>query len=79
MNILAYINFPVFILSFLFGMLAVYWTAPKSRMIEVTPSPENVDQIQYRDKTDHYFQFKEVPVKCPANTSEIIDKAKIHV
>lgn len=72
---LSYINIPVFIVSFLLGLFAVYMTAPKLRTIEVTPSPENADKIQYRDKTDHYFQFKEVPVTCPSNTKDVVARS----
>jgi len=66
-----YINFPVFILSFAFGMFAVYITMPDTRKIMVYPSPDNVDYIQYKDQAGNCFHFREKKVKCPAKESEI--------
>jgi len=66
-----YINFPVFIISFAFGMFAVYVTMPETKKIMVYPSPDNVDIIQYKDKAGNCFRFQETKVKCPAKESDI--------
>ena len=66
-----YINFPVFIISFAFGMFAIYITMPDTRKIMVYPSPDNVDIIQYKDKAGNCFQFKENKVQCPTKESDI--------
>jgi len=68
-NITKFIHFHALIISFLLGLVAVYFTTPVKRVIVVTPSPENVDKIQYKDETDHYFQFKEEKVKCSDNAT----------
>ena len=44
---------------------------PDTRKIYVYPTPENIDILQYKDKTDTCFQFKEKEVKCPSNIEEI--------
>jgi hypothetical protein len=62
---LKYINIPVFIVSFAFGIFAVYVTLPDTRKILVYPSPDNVDIMQYKDKANNCFRFKETKVKCP--------------
>jgi hypothetical protein len=41
------------------------------RKIYVYPSPENVDILQYRDKTNTCFQMKQKEVKCPKSEKEI--------
>jgi len=70
-NLLKYINVPVFIVSLLFGIFAVYITMPDTRKILVYPTPENVELLQYRDKTGSCFHFKQNEVACPKNESEI--------
>ena len=71
MNLLKYINVPVFIVSLIFGIFAVYITMPDTRKILVYPTPENVDLLQYRDKTGSCFNFKQNEIVCPKNESEI--------
>ena len=44
---------------------------PDTRKIYVYPTPENIDVLQYKDKTDTCFQFKQNEVDCPKNDSEI--------
>ena len=68
---LKYVNIPVFILSFAFGMFAVYVTMPDTKKIIVYPSPDNVDIFQYKDKAENCFQFKQTSVSCPANSNDI--------
>jgi hypothetical protein len=53
------------------GIIAVYMTIPDNRKIYVYPTPENIHILQYKDKTDTCFSFKEKEVTCPTNESEI--------
>ena len=71
MGLFKYINLPVFFLSLVFGLFAVYITMPDTRKIYVYPTPENVSILQYRDKTNTCFSFKQSEVTCPKNESEI--------
>jgi len=70
-NLLKYINVPVFVISLLFGIFAVYITIPDTRKILVYPTPENIDLLQYRDKTGSCFNFKQNEVTCPENSNKI--------
>ena len=76
MGLFKYINMPVFIISLVLGLLAVYYTMPDTRKIYVYPTPENIDILQYKDKTNTCFSLKQTEVKCPINEKEI---AKIPV
>jgi hypothetical protein len=71
LNFLKYINIPVFLISLFIGLFVVYITMPDTRKIYVYPTPENVDILQYRDKTDSCFQVKEKEVSCPSNEKDI--------
>ncbi len=71
MNLLRFINIPVFLVSLAFGLFAVYITMPDTRTILVYPTPENIDLIQYRDKTGTCFHYTQRAVECPQNASEL--------
>lgn len=71
MNLLKFINIPIFLLSLVFGLFAVYITMPNTRTILVYPTPENIDLIQYRDKTGTCFNYTQKNIECPQNASEI--------
>jgi len=71
MNLFKYIRLDIFILSLAFGLFAVYITMPDTRKIYVYPTPENVGVLQYKDKTDTCFTYKQTEVSCPTNESEI--------
>lgn len=66
-----YINIPVFIISFAFGVFAVYTTLPDTKKIIVYPSPENVSHVQYKDKANHCFRYNESKIACPAKNTDI--------
>jgi hypothetical protein len=71
MNLFKYVRLDIFILSLAFGLFAVYITMPDTRKIYVYPTPENVGVLQYKDKTDTCFTYKQTEVTCPTNESEI--------
>ena len=71
MGLFKYVKLNVFIISLAFGLFAVYITMPDTRKIYVYPTPENIDVLQFKDKTDTCFQFKQNEVDCPKNDNEI--------
>lgn len=71
MGIFKYVNFPVFIISLVLGILAVFITVPDKKIIYVYPTPENIALLQYRDKADNCFSYKETEVDCPSNVKDI--------
>lgn len=71
MKIAKYINIPVFLLSLVVGLFMVYVTMPDMRKIYVYPTPDNIELLQYRDKTDSCFAYKQKEVSCPKDESMI--------
>jgi len=72
MRITKYISIPIFALSFIFGLIAVYIIGNgEMRKIYVYPTPENLEKIQYKDSTDTCFEFKQKEVACSANPDEM--------
>ena len=68
-SITKYVNLPVFLISFAVGVFAVYVTLPDTRRILVYPSPDNIDIIQYKDKANHCFRFRETTTSCPTSSN----------
>ena len=62
-NLFKYLNPYVFLASLAFGVFAVYIFSSE-RVIYVYPTPENVDLLLFRDKTDNCFQFRKQEVDC---------------
>lgn len=73
MGLFKYINFPAFIISLVIGFFFVYITVPDKKIIYVYPTPENIDQIQYKDKTNTCFSLEQTEVKCPIMDNNVIN------
>ena len=72
MKLTQYINIHVFIVSLAIGIFAVYvMNDSDKRKIKVYPTPDNIEQIQYKDNSGTCFQFKQTQVNCPANPKDI--------
>jgi hypothetical protein len=68
---LKYISVPVFLLSLIIGLFFIYILGPDLKTIYIYPTPETVDKILFRDKSENCFSFKEVSVTCPSDESQI--------
>ena len=71
MNILKYINFPVFFISLAIGLFFVYIFENDNRTIYVYPTPDNIDTIQYKDATGTCFAVKQDKISCPKDDLKI--------
>lgn len=71
MGFFKFINFKYFLFSLAFGLFAVYMVAPDMRKIYVYPTPENIDVVQYKDKTDTCFSVKQSETSCPKDDSKV--------
>jgi hypothetical protein len=64
MNPFRFIKLPIFLLAFVFGLFAVYVIMPEEKKIYVYPTPENVNDIQYKDNADNCFDITQEEVNC---------------
>ena len=66
-----FISFPVFIISLSLGLLFVYLSNPQMTSIFVYPTPENISELQFKDKANNCFEFDSIEVTCPDDKSKI--------
>ena len=68
---LKYVSIKIFITSLAIGLLYVYLFNPDPTIIYVYPTPDNVGQVEYKDKANNCFQFEANEVSCPKDKSKI--------
>ena len=68
---LKYINIKVIIISFIIGLIYIYISDDYKKIIYMYPTPDNVDSLQYKDKTDNCFTYKLKELKCPSDDNLI--------
>jgi len=66
-----YISIPLFILSFMIGLVYIYLSNPPQRSILIYPTVDNNNNFQYKDKADNCFTFVAKEQKCPFNTGPL--------
>jgi hypothetical protein len=66
-----YISIPLFVLSFMLGMVYIYLSNPPQRSILIYPTVDNNNNFQYKDKADNCFTFVAKEQKCPFNTGPL--------
>jgi|TARA_B110000971_G_C19823752_1_gene414611 hypothetical protein len=71
-----YINLPVFLGSFLVGLVFIFLSSPQNKIVRVYPTPENVDKIEYIDPANNCFSFQAKKLTCP-NDATIIKNIPI--
>lgn len=69
--ILDYISIPVFLISFAIGLFFVYVFGPEMKKIYIYPTPENIDNILFKDNADNCYKYQAQEVKCPDNPDDI--------
>lgn len=72
------ISFPIFAVSFIVGLIFVYLLGPETKKIYVYPTPENVDKVLFKDKSNSCFYFDPKIIECPKDEN-LISKIPIQV
>ena len=60
-----FLNIPAFIISLALGIFLVYIGNPRPSVIYVYPPPDNLNQLQYKDRSGTCFGFDAQEVTCP--------------
>jgi len=62
-----YISIPVFLSSFVVGIIFIVILGPDIKTIYKYPSPSNYKNILYKDKVEQCYQFNLTEGQCPIN------------
>lgn len=65
--VLKFISPIAFVISLIVGLAFVYLSQPGPDIIRVYPTPDNVSQLQYKDRAGVCFNYSAIPVECPSN------------
>ena len=66
-----YISFPIFIISFIIGLIFTYMMYENRTTIYVYPTPDNTDTLLFKDQVDNCYKFSSSEIKCPLMQSSI--------
>ena len=66
-----YISIPIFLISLMVGLFFVYILGPDIKTVYIYPSPETMDKVLIKDKSDNCFRFNQVEIKCPSDAGSI--------
>ena len=66
-----FIDKKIFLLSFILGLIFIYYTPADGSLIYVYPTPDNVKKIEYKDKINMCYEYIEELISCPRDKSEI--------
>lgn len=69
-NFLKIINFKVFLVSLLVGLIYIYFENDKTK-IYVYPTPSNIEEVLYKDTADNCFKYNMKEIPCPKNKQDI--------
>jgi len=65
------ISVTTFLISLSIGLFFVYIYGSDVKTIYVYPSPENINEILFKDKANNCFSFEANEVKCPEDKTKI--------
>lgn len=66
-----FLNLPIFICSFIVGVLFVQLSSPSNTIVLVYPTPDNIKHIEYKDKVNNCFVYDVNKIKCPSDQKDI--------
>ena len=68
---LEFINLKVFIISIIVGFIMCYYYTPLPKIVYKYPTPYNLDEVTYIDKSGTCYKYEMKEVTCPADKSLI--------
>ena len=66
-----YISLPVFLISFIIGIVCIYFWGPEKKDVLMFPNIYNYGKLQYKDHADQCFSFTPISVECPVSETDI--------
>ena len=70
-SILKFISIPVFLISFVVGLIFIYIWGEDLHPVYIYPTPENAGEILYKDNADSCYTYKATDAECTYNAKDI--------
>ena len=70
-NLTKLFSLPIFIISFILGLIFINLSDKPSKIIHVYPTPDNVHKFEYKDKAENCFEYEATVVNCPSDIKKI--------
>lgn len=67
---LKYIDFKIFIIALSIGLFYTYIVDTPKQVIVLYPTPDNIKEYQYKDKSDNCYTYDLNEVECPDNENK---------
>lgn len=68
-----FIDIRIFLISLAIGLFYIYITGDNKKVIIIYPTPDNINEYQYKDKTNNCFSYELNEVKCPSDSNLMHD------
>jgi hypothetical protein len=66
-----FIDIRIFIISLAIGLFYIYIAEDYKKVIIMYPTPDNIKNTQYKDKTGNCFSYNLKEIKCPLDENLI--------
>jgi hypothetical protein len=66
-----FIDIRIFLISLSIGLFYIYIAEDYKKVIVMYPTPDNVKNTQYKDKTGNCFSYNLKEIKCPLDENLI--------
>lgn len=74
-----FVNLTVFLVSFSIGILLIYLHSPKKQIIYIYPQLDNLDKIQYKDRSNTCFNISAKEATCKNIAKPLFKDYKIQL
>ena len=67
MYMFQFIDFRIFLVALAIGLFYIYILDDDKQTIIIYPTPDNLNEYQYKDKSDNCFSYEMNEIKCPTD------------
>jgi hypothetical protein len=73
-----YLNLKYFLIAFGLGLFFVYSFGDVPKIVFKYPTPDNIDETQYKDSANNCYKYEANEIKCPKNKKKITNIPIMH-
>lgn len=63
------IDFRIVLLTLAIGLFYIYIRGSNKKIVIIYPTPDNINEYQYKDKQNNCFSYDLNEVKCPTDSN----------